>query len=207
MMNTCSNCQTQFEGNFCPNCGSPAVTPVQEPLANNAPVVSEKKKGVVSAVIRLLIMTICNVIAVGLLFYAPFQSSETMTFWEKIVDGVASCGMLMLLGTWFWVVIKWAIFATPKTFGFAKKIFETIIPLSSLALFLEVSIGAVIAFFPISIISLAYSPVLLLATYISEHRTNILVPLLVLVVAAAAVFFLGRLDFHKVFGKRKAASK
>ena len=190
-MKNCSAYQTQFEETYTPTLD---LTPPRS------------KRGIVSAVIRLLAMTGCNVAAVIALVYAPFQNAD-MTLWEKIWDGFASFAMLLFLGAWLWGAIKWAVLAFPKTFRGAKRILETIIPLSVNAAIVEFSICGLIALIPYGAYLASFVPIMWLMDFISAHRGNILIPLLLLVASAPAVYFLGRWDFRKVFGNKFGAKK
>ena len=212
-MKNCINCQTQFEGNFCPHCGNFYVEQQENVAANlfAEPQILEDekpaKKGKVSAAIRLILMLLCDVAAVIILFAGMFRETS-MSFMAQLVDTVASSGMIVFLGIWFWGFVKWCIFAIPKTFRAAKKIANTIIPLSFIAFFAEVIICIWLVLVPISIYGLTLSPLAFVFEWVQNNPENIVLPLVILIVSCVGTYFLGKMEFEKLFGKIKAkASK
>ena len=192
-MKTCSNYQTQFEGNYFPT--------RQTPFQCDTPALPLKKKGTISAFIRLLLMAVCDVCAIATLFSGMFRETS-MTLLEQFGDTFASGAMLVFLGVWSWGFVKWCVFAIPKTYRAAKKMAHTIIPLSLLAFFAELMIFIWLTLIPISLYGMTLTPVLAVGLYIQANPTNILVPLILLLVSAVPTFFLGRMEFRKVFGRK-----
>lgn len=202
MMKTCSNCQTQFEGNVCPTCGAPESTPTQKEIPVLSPELPLEKKGRISAVIRLLLMTICNVSSVVVLFYGMFRPSD-MTVGEKIVDAFDSFAMIVFLGVWLWGFVKWLVFATPKTVRFAKKIVHTVIPLSFYAGAIELMVVVILAVLPFWLYTATFAPVLFLMDLIQNDPTYVGIAFVLLAVSGLGSYFLGRMDFRHVFGRQK----
>ena len=187
----CSICQSKFENDLCPDCGQSAQ-------------VSLTTGGKISAVIRLLLMSICNVAAVVVLFYAMFRESK-LSVWAQIVDSVASAALVVFFGVWLWGFVKWVVFAIPKTFRFAKYIFSAIIPLNLFTLVIEFMFCVGITLIPFSLYAATCSPILYVASFVDDNPNNIILPLVLLAVFGFATYFLGKKDFTKVFGARKVA--
>lgn len=207
-MKNCINCQTQFQGSFCPECGITA-TRQYENVAQNVitdPVITDNikpaKKGKVSAVIRLLLMTLSNIAAVIVLAIGMFRDTS-MTFTEQLVDTIASSAMIVFIGIWLWGFVKWCVFAIPKTFRAAKKIANTIIPLSLFAFAAELMICIWLTLIPISVYSFTLTPVMLVVGLVENNPENILIPLVMLAASAFGTYYLGKKDFVKFFGNKK----
>ena len=161
-----------------------------------------KKGGKVSAVIRLLLMSGCNIGAISLFLYGIFRKTE-MTPWEQFTDAFACCAFLTFFGVWLWGFVKWVVVATPKTYRATKAIVHRIIPLSLFAFFVEIMIGLWLILLPYSLYTMTLMPILRLVDYVDAHLTNITIPLIMLAVSAAASYFLAKMDLVKIFGDRR----
>ena len=184
-----SICQTILKNDFGPDDGQSAP-------------VSVRKGGKISAVIRLLLMSICNVAAIVVLFYAMFRESK-LSVWAQIVDSVASAALMVSFGVWLWGFVKWVVFAIPKTFRFAKFIFTSIIPLNLFTLVIEFMFCVGVTLIPFSLYAATCSPLVYVASFVDDNPNNIILPLVLLAVFGFATYFLGKKDFIKVFGARK----
>lgn len=197
-MKICSICQTNFEGDFCPKCGQSVPTTTTKKSTK----ISFQRGIEISAIIRLLLLSVCNVGAVVVLFYALFRASK-LSVWAQIVDSVASCALIISVGVWLWGLVKWTVFAIPKTFRVAKSIFSSIIPLNLFTLFIEFAVCASITLIPFSLYVATYSPILYAASFIDDYPNDIILPLLLLAVFSLASYLLGKRDFFKIFEIKK----
>lgn len=216
-MSYCQNCGSEASGKFCPNCGQPVeeLVPMEPSVVEEPPVETfveepgfrkKKKKGKVSTIIGFVFMALCDIAAVCVLFAGIFRNSS-MTFLEQVVDGVASCGMLIVLGAWFFGYVKWIAFAVPKTFRAAKAIVRNIIPLSIIAFGMELVAFLGISLIPISLGAVALTPLTLLIEFLDAHPKNLLYPTLLIAVAGVGTYFLVKYFLEKHFGVKISLKK
>jgi hypothetical protein len=202
----CQNCGRETSEKICQNCAQPIEgLAVNETHVYEEPTpVKNKRKGKISTLIGLILMALSDIAAVIVLFAGLFRSTS-MTFLEQIADSVASAGLILFLGIWFFGLAKWIAFAVPKTFRASKAIARAIIPLSLLAFVAELMIVIWLTLIPISIYGATLAPATMFLGYLHiAHPENVLLPILFVAIVGVATYFLGRYAVKKVFGNKFA---
>lgn len=151
----------------------------------------------VAATIRLIISALFLVGGIILLAYGLFRKAD-MTFAHRVADILASCGLIFFMGIWFYGLFKWCAYAIPKTFGAAKSIAHSIIPLSLFAFAAEAIICIGLTFIPITIYGMTLTPVAIAARFFMDNPENVIVPLVVFIVFLLGLLKIMQIDFKKI---------
>lgn len=206
-MSNCKNCGTEVDGYFCRNCGHPVEQsntqeePISMDVLNAEP---PKKKGKISSVIGLLLMAICDAVAVFMLFKGIFRTTD-MTFTEQLVDTIGAAALVLMLGIWFFGLVKWIVFSVPKTFRWSIRIANAIIPLSCFVFVAEIMFVIWLTLIPISLYSVALAPMAALVSFFMTNRAAayaLPLAILALVAAGGATYFLVSRVIKKHFAKQ-----
>lgn len=150
------------------------------------------------AIARLIVMYLMVVIGLVSVVVSIFTSEWTLG--QLITEGIASVGLMLLLGAWFWSIMKWVGFIAPKSLGWAKGFWHAWRPLTFFGLYIKFMIFMVILIAPISIGLATYSPLLSMTFYFADHELTIFHALGLLLLGAVLVAVLTLLDVCKIKG-------
>lgn len=153
------------------------------------------KKG---AIARLIVLALCAGIGLLVSFGTLGNYIPERGFWQAILDAFAGCGEIFLLGAVFWITIKWIGFIAPISFGWAKRFWQSWVPLTWFGLYIKFCIWMIILVAPYSACSMLFSPLLPIGMFLADNLVNPLICLGFFLLGALVVALLGYLDIKKL---------
>ncbi len=209
-MNICPNCKKECRYSFCPECGS-ATTPAENnptPVENNPTLVEKKRRSItVSGILCTLILAVF-VVLLPIVIVDQFVHADGDPFLTRLASGFAGGACVLLLGLWLWGMVRWNVFAVPHTFRAMKSVVSRIIPLSLLALVVEIMFGIWLTLLPLVVYGMTTSPVIGVAYWIRDVE-SLPLALLLLALSAVAFWFVARKEADPIvtFVRGKMAAR
>lgn len=157
-----------------------------------------KVPGRAGAIARLIVMF--AIVALGLFSIVASIFTSNWTLGQLIVESIASIGLMLLLGAWFWGMMKWVGFIAPKSLGWAKSFWRAWSPLTFFGLYIKVMIFAVVLIAPISAGFASNGLLVSFAFSFAENPLNIFSAFGILLLGVAVVAVLTFLDVCKIKG-------
>ena len=157
-------------------------------------------KGHSGSVARLVVMGILAIIAFLSSFGTIGQYVPKVGLGQAIVDAIGGCGLLLMLGAWFWCIMKWVGFIAPKSFRAANAFWRSWIPLTFLGLYLKACGWIMILLLPISAGMASYWPYFSFAMAFGKSDVNFFSALVVLLLGIVSVAIPSFLDICKIRG-------
>lgn len=150
------------------------------------------------AIARLIVMGLIAVIALLSSFGTIGQYIPKRGFGIALLEAFGGCGVLMMLGAFFWGFMKWIAVVTPKAFRAANKFWCAWIPLTFFGVYIKAMIWVLIVGVPTCIFGYGFVPVFLLTQHFAENEISFLPAMGMFLGGVALVAVLGFVDICKL---------
>jgi hypothetical protein len=195
-MNICPNCNKKSKHSFCPECGT-----------ETAPVLQKDRSITLSGIICTLILAAFAVL-LPLTIVEEFIRADGASFVRRLTCGIAGGACMLILGVWLWGLARWMVFAVPRTFRATKTFLSSIIPLTFLALIVELMLGIWLTLLPMAVYGMTASMVIGVVKTLREADFSLLVALSLLALSVMGFGFVAyreALPILNFFREKKTA--
>ena len=157
-----------------------------------------KVPGRAGAIARLIMMYL--IAGFGVIAGIINLFTSDADFGYRFLDSLNSIGLLMLTPCVIWIFMKWVVFMAPKSFGLAKRMWQSWHALTIFGLYLKCVAFLLISIPPISVITLAFMPLSLLMSSILTNGLTLLSGLGMILAGGVFMAVLTFLDVCKLRG-------